>query len=343
MHPVTRWLSESTRIPVVAAPLFIVSNPNLVLAQCKAGVIGSFPALNARPQGLLDEWLFELEEDLAKARLDQPEAIIAPFAVNQIVHRSNGRLEADLEVIVRHQAPVVITSLGANEDVNAAVHSYGGIVLHDVINRRFAHKALDKGADGLIAVAAGAGGHAGSTSPFALISEIREFFDGPLLLSGSISTGRALLAALAMGADFGYVGSAFIATEEANAVPEYKEMLVAHSAEDIVYTSHFTGIKGNYLRPSINRAGLDPDRLEERDPSIMSFADSGREVKAWKDVWGSGHGIGAVKGIVPAATVVDRIESEFIEARKELAAKVGALDGTGDESELGRPSIGLRI
>ncbi|MDA8102481.1 MAG: nitronate monooxygenase family protein [Nitrospiraceae bacterium] len=343
MHPVTRWLSESTRIPVVAAPLFIVSNPMLVAAQCKAGVIGSFPALNARPAELLDEWLFELEDDLAKARLDQPDSLVAPFAVNQIVHRSNGRLEADLEVIVQHRVPVVITSLGAREEVNEAVHSYGGIVLHDVINRRFAQKALEKGADGLIAVAAGAGGHAGSTSPFALVSEIREFFDGPLLLSGSISTGHALLAALALGADFGYVGSAFIATQEANAHPEYKEMLVAHSAEDIVYTSHFTGVKGNYLRPSVTRAGLDPDHLEERDPSTMSFADSGRAVKAWRDVWGSGQGIGAIKEIATVSAVVERLEREFVEAREELGKKVAAFDDAGDESELGGPSKRLRI
>ncbi len=343
MHRVTRWLAESTRIPVVAAPLFIISNPTLVTAQCKAGVIGSFPALNARPAERLDEWLFELEEDLADARQRNPKAVVAPFAVNQIVHRSNDRLETDLEVIVRHRVPLVITSLGAREEVNNAVHSYGGVVLHDVINRRFAEKALEKGADGLIAVAAGAGGHAGSTSPFALVTEIREFFEGPLLLSGSITTGRALLSALALGADFGYVGSAFIATEEANAASEYKEMLVAHSAEDIVYTSHFTGVKGNYLRPSILRAGLNPDRLEEREPGAMSFADSGKGIKAWRDVWGSGQGIGAVKEIVPAAAVVERFERELLAARNQLETRLDSPVATDAATTFDSRSGGLRI
>ncbi len=343
MHPVTRWLTESTRIPVVAAPLFIISNPTLVAAQCKAGVIGSFPALNARPAELLDDWLFELEHELAKAREENPGIVVSPFAVNQIVHRSNNRLEADLEVIVRHRAPIVITSLGAREEVNEAVHSYGGVVLHDVINRRFAEKALEKGADGLIAVAAGAGGHAGATSPFALIAEIREFFAGPLLLSGSITTGRALLSALAMGADFGYVGSAFIATREANAASEYKEMLVAHSAEDIVYTSHFTGVKGNYLRPSIERAGLNPDRLEERDPGAMSFADSGKGVKAWRDVWGSGQGIGAIKAVVPVADVVERLERELLAARAQLDTTLEGLGAHDSGPAFDSGSGGLRI
>jgi nitronate monooxygenase len=300
--------------------MFILSNPALVLAQCRAGVVGSFPALNARPETLLDEWLVQITEELEGFRASHPDRPVAPFAVNQIVHRSNLRLEHDLELCVKHRVPIVITSLGARPEVNDAVHSYGGIVLHDVINNRFAHKAIEKGADGLIAVAAGAGGHAGTISPLALIQEIREWFDGPLLLSGSIATGRAVLAAQAMGADLGYVGSAFIATKEANAAAEYKEMIVASSSEDIVYSNLFTGVHGNYLKPSIARAGLDPEHLPESDPSQMNFGSGSSKSKAWKDIWGSGQGIGAVKEIVGAADVVARLVREYREAKAALCA-----------------------
>ncbi|MEJ1968190.1 MAG: nitronate monooxygenase family protein [Rhizomicrobium sp.] len=283
-------------MPVIGSPLFIVSGPELVLAQCKAGIVGSFPSLNARPLSLLDEWLARITEELAawdRAHPDQPSA---PFAVNQIVHRSNDRLEQDLALCVKHKAPVVITSLGAREDVNAAVHSYGGVVMHDIINNKFARKAVEKGADGLIAVAAGAGGHAGVLSPFALVEEIREWFDGPLALSGAISTGRAVLAAQAMGADFGYIGSAFIATKEANAMEGYKQMITQSAGDDIVYTNLFTGVHGNYLRPSIVAAGMDPDNLPVSDPSAMNFGSGGNtKAKAWKDIWGCGQGIGAVR------------------------------------------------
>ena len=296
------------RLPVIGSPLFIVSNPDLVLAQCRAGIVGSFPALNARPQPVLEEWLRRLTGELGEAD--------APFAVNQIVHRSNDRLMHDVELCVKYRVPIVITSLGAREEVNAAVHSYGGIVLHDIINDSFARKAVSKGADGLIAVAAGAGGHAGTISPFALIGEIRSWFDGPVALSGAIATGGAVLAAQAMGADFGYVGSAFIATEEANAAPEYKQMLVDSAADDIVYTNLITGVHGNYLRGSLVAAGLDPDNLPLSDATAMNFG-SGR-TKAWKDIWGSGQGIGAVKAVVPAAELVSRLAREYAEARARL-------------------------
>ena len=301
------------RLPVVAAPLFIISHPALVIAQCRAGVVGSFPALNARPEAQLDEWLHEITEALG--------ADDAPFAVNQIVHRSNRRLEHDLEMCVKYRVPIVITSLGARPEVNEAVHSYGGIVLHDVINDRFARKAVEKGADGLVAVAAGAGGHAGTTSPFALLHEIREWFDGPLLLSGSIAHGGAILAAEAAGADLAYIGSAFIATEEARAVEDYKSMIAGSASSDIVYSNLFTGVHGNYLRGSIEAAGLDPDDLPESDPSQMSFgaaADGSNEKKAWRDVWGAGQGIGAVKEVLPTARLVDRLEAEYRTARERL-------------------------
>ena len=307
-------------IPVVGAPMFILSNPKLVIEQCKAGIVGSFPSLNARPAEMLDEWLHEIKETLEAARRENPDAPIAPFAVNQIVHRSNDRLEQDLEMCVKHEVPIVITSLGARPEVNEAVHSYGGVVFHDIINNRFAHKAIEKGADGLIAVAAGAGGHAGTTSPFALVQEIREWFDGPLLLSGSIANGAAVLGAQAMGADLAYIGSCFIATEEANAAEAYKQMIVDSSSDDIVYSSLFTGVHGNYLKPSIKNAGLDPDDLPESDPSKMSFGSGGSsKSKAWRDIWGSGQGIGAVKGVVPVAEAVARLRAEYAAARERLA------------------------
>jgi nitronate monooxygenase len=314
-------LARPLSVPVIASPLFIISGPELVLAQCKAGVIGSFPSLNARPLSQLDEWLARITEELAAYDRAHPDKPSAPFAVNQIVHKSNDRWPQDLELCVKYKVPIVITSLGAREDLNAAVHSYGGVTLHDIINNKFAHKAIEKGADGIIAVAAGAGGHAGVTSPFALIEEIREWFDGPLALSGAIASGRAVLAAQAAGADFGYVGSAFIATEEANAPQGYKDMIVGHGAEDIVYSSLFTGVHGNYLRPSIVAAGLDPNNLPESDPSKMNFGSGGNtKAKAWKDIWGSGQGIGLVKGVVPAAELVGRLVREYREAQAKLAA-----------------------
>jgi nitronate monooxygenase len=304
------------RLPVIAAPMFIVSNPDLVIAQCKAGIVGSFPALNARPPELLDDWLTRIRAELAahdEAHSDRPSA---PFAVNQIVHRSNRRLERDLEVCVRHEVPVVITSLGVRPDVYDAVHSYGGIVLHDVTTDTFARKAVDKGADGLVAVAAGAGGHAGTQSPMALVQEIRRWWDGPLALSGAIATGRSVLAARILGADFAYIGSAFIATTEACAGDAYKAMVVESDAEDILYTSHFTGVHGNYLKPSIVRAGLDPDSLAEADAARMDFSSA----KAWKDIWGCGQGIGAVREICPAGDVVNRLCREYDAALAEMAA-----------------------
>jgi nitronate monooxygenase len=313
-------LNGRLSVPAIASPLFIVSNPDLALAQCKAGVVGSFPALNARPQELLDDWLHRMREELSAYDTAHPERPSAPFAVNQIVHRSNARLEHDLELCVRHKVPIVITSLGAREEVNQAVHSYGGIVLHDVIDNRFARKAIEKGADGLVAVAAGAGGHAGTLSPFALIQEIREWWSGPLVLSGAIATGRAILAAQAMGADLAYVGSAFIATTEANAPAAYKQMIVEANAADIIYSSLFTGVHGNYLKPSVVAAGLDPDNLPESDPSKMDFGSGSSKAKAWRDVWGSGQGIGAVKEIVGAADLVARLKSEYQAARDELCA-----------------------
>jgi nitronate monooxygenase len=312
---------QKLRLPLVGAPLFIVSNPDLVIAQCKAGVVGSFPALNARPAPELHAWLNRITTELAEHDAKHPDRPAAPFAVNQIVHKSNDRLEHDVEACVKFKVPVVITSLGAQPWLNDAIHSYGGITLHDIINIAHAKKALEKGADGLIAVCAGAGGHAGALSPFALIQEIREFFDGPLLLSGSIANGRAVLAAQAMGADLAYVGSAFIATKEANADERYKEMIVSSRAEDIVYSSLFTGVHGNYLKPSIVAAGLDPEHLPESDPSKMNFGSGGNtEKKAWKDIWGCGQGIGAVKEVLSAAGLVDRLEAEYRAARSKLAA-----------------------
>ncbi|MBP7649888.1 MAG: nitronate monooxygenase [Phenylobacterium sp.] len=321
-------LSERLRIPVIASPLFIISGPELVIAQCKAGIVGSFPALNARPVSQLDEWLAQITEELADWDRKNPDRLSAPFAVNQIVHKSNNRLEEDVELAVKYRVPITITSLGAQQSVNDAIHSYGGIVLHDVINARFARKAVEKGADGLIPVAAGAGGHAGGLSPFALIQELREWFDGPIALSGAIANGRAILGAQAMGADLAYIGSAFIATEEARAVQGYKDMIVESSGEDIVYSSLFTGVHGNYLRPSIARAGLDPDNLPHGDPSKMNFGSGGNtEAKAWKDIWGCGQGIGAVKSIPTAGELVDRLAAEYEQAKAELAAKTSLTSG----------------
>jgi nitronate monooxygenase len=307
------------RLPVIGSPMFIISGPELVIAQCKAGMVGSFPALNARPQSLLDEWLHRITEELAAHNRDNPDRPAAPFAVNQIVHKSNDRLEADLETCAKWQVPIVITSLGAREDLNTAVHGWGGITLHDVIDDRFAHKAIEKGADGLIAVATGAGGHAGKLSPFAIIQEIRQWFDGPLALSGSIATGGAILAAQAMGADFAYIGSPFIATEEANAVDGYKQGIVDGRAGDIVYSNLFTGVHGNYLRGSIEAAGLDPDNLPEGDLSTMNFGGgNGSKAKAWRDIWGSGQGIGAVDRVESVADRVDRLEREYLGAKARL-------------------------
>ena len=312
-------LSERLKLPVIAAPLFIISNPDLVIAQCKAGIVGSFPALNARPAEELDRWLEKITTELAEYDAANPESPSAPFAVNQIVHGSNDRLQHDMEMCVKWKVPIVITSLGAKEFVNESVHSYGGIVLHDIINDRFARKAIEKGADGLIAVAAGAGGHAGALSPFALVQELREWFDGPLLLSGSIANGDAVLAAQAMGADLAYIGSAFIATEEANAQQPYKQSLVDSSADDIVLSNLFTGVHGNYLKPSIIAAGMDPDNLPESDPSKMNFGSGGNsDAKAWKDIWGCGQGIGAVKAVLSAQELVDKIEAQYIAAKLRL-------------------------
>jgi nitronate monooxygenase len=309
-------------LPVVGAPLFIVSNPELVIAQCKAGIVGSFPALNAREgEGeppMLEAWLKRITEALDRHDQANPDRPAAPFAVNQIVHRSNGRLERDLEICHRWRVPIWITSLGARPEVNAAAHDAGGIVLHDVIDDRFARKAIEKGADGLIAVAAGAGGHAGTVSPFALVQEIRAWFDGPLLLSGAIATGDAVLAAEAMGADLAYVGSAFIATREANAVEGYKRMIVESRASDIVYTSLFTGVHGNYLKGSVRAAGLDPDALPESDPSAMDFSGGSSKPKNWKDIWGAGQGVGAVTAVEGAGEVVSRLSREYEAARGRL-------------------------
>lgn len=315
--PLPRPMQGRLRLPLVAAPLFIISHPALVVAQCKAGVVGSFPALNARPAEQLGEWLDEIAGELAAHDRAHPDRRAAPFAVNQIVHRSNSRLEADLAVCVDRKVPIVITSLGAVKEVNDAVHSYGGIVLHDVINDRFARKAIEKGADGLIAVATGAGGHAGTLSPFALVSEIRQWFEGPLFLSGAIATGGGILAAEAMGADGAYVGSAFIATQEARAEVDYKQGIVDGRASDIVYTNLFTGVHGNYLRRSIEAAGLDPDALPASDPSRMDFGGNAA-AKAWRDIWGSGQGIGSVREVVPAAALVDRLAAEYDAARARL-------------------------
>lgn len=319
-------LANQLSIPVIGSPLFIISNPDLVLAQCKAGIIGSFPSLNARPIEQLDEWLSQINEELAKARAANPAAKIAPYAVNLIVHKSNNRIEEDLALCVKHKVPMVITSLGARPEVNQAIQSYGGIVLHDIINIVFAHKALEKGADGLIAVCAGAGGHAGTLSPFALISEIREFFDGPLALSGSISNGRQVLAAQAMGADFAYIGSAFIPTHEARAVDGYKDMIVASASKDIIYSSLFTGVHGNYLAPSIAKAGMDPNNLPDGDKATMSFqSGESAKAKAWKDVWGAGQGVGGVKARMGAGEYVAQLKREYDEAKAGLTGNVAAL------------------
>ena len=317
---------QGLRLPLIAAPLFIISVPELVIAQCKAGIVGSFPALNAREgEGeppLLDAWLTQIKEELDRHNQVNPDRPAAPFAVNQIVHRSNERLERDLEICVKHEVPIWITSLGARVEVNEAAHSCGGIVLHDIINNTFARKAIDKGADGLIAVAAGAGGHAGQQSPFALVREIREWFDGPVILSGAIATGDALLAAQALGADFGYTGSPFIATDEANAQSGYKEMIVESGAEDIVYSSLFTGVWGNYLRGSVEAAGMDPDNLPTADATSMDFSSGSSKPKAWKTIWGAGQGIGAVKSVGAAGGIVDRMEQEYRDAQKRLANAV---------------------
>ncbi|HTO40440.1 MAG TPA: nitronate monooxygenase family protein [Rhizomicrobium sp.] len=313
-------LAKPLSIPVIASPLFIISTPDLVIAQCKAGIIGAFPSLNARPVSLLDEWLARITEELAAYDRANPDNPSAPFAVNQIVHRSNDRLEQDVALCVKYKAPIVITSLGARADLNDAVHSYGGVALHDVINNTFARKAIEKGADGLIAVAAGAGGHAGTTSPFALIEDIREWFDGPLALSGALATGRGVLAARAIGADFAYIGSAFIATEEANAVQGYKQMITESASQDILYSNLFTGVHGNYLRPSVVAAGLDPDNLPQSDPSKMNFGSGGNtDKKAWKDIWGCGQGIGAVKTIAPVADFVGKLKREYEAAKNAVA------------------------
>ncbi len=315
-------LSQRLRLPVVASPLFIISNPDLVIAQCKAGIVGSFPALNARPAEQLEVWLERITTELAEYDRQHPEAPSAPFAVNQIVHRSNDRLEHDMAVCARFKVPIVITSLGARTEINDAVHAWGGIVLHDVIDNAFAHKAIDKGADGLIAVAAGAGGHAGFQSPFALIQEIREWFDGPLLLSGAIASGRAILSAQTLGADLAYIGSAFIATQEANAVDGYKQMIVDSSAKDIVHTNLITGVHGNYLKPSIRNAGMDPDALPTSDPSKMDFGSDRQKPKAWKEIWGCGQGIGVLRDVPPAGELVARLAQEYGAARREWVQRV---------------------
>ncbi len=325
LPPILQGLS----LPAVGAPLFIVSNPDLVIAQCTAGIVGAFPALNARPQEELAVWLKTITEALDRHNQKNPDRPAAPYAVNQIVHRSNPRLMQDLDVCVKHKVPILITSLGAREEVNQAAHSYGGITLHDIINNRFAHKAIEKGADGLIAVAAGAGGHAGITSPFALIQEIRAWFDGPLLLSGAIATGGAVLAAQAMGADLAYIGSAFIATHEARAPEGYKQMIVESAANDIVYTNFFSGVLGNYLKPSVVAAGMDPNDLPQSDASKMNFEGGSSKAKAWKDVWSAGQGVGAVKEIADTAVFIARLKQEYNAARARLG-----LSATMDEGDL---------
>jgi nitronate monooxygenase len=303
--------------PAIASPLFIISNPKLVIEQCKAGIVGSMPALNARPAAQLEEWLIEITETLAAYNKANPDKPAAPFAINQIVHKSNDRLEHDMAMCVKYKVPIIITSLGAREEINAAAHSYGGVVLHDIINNKHAHKAIEKGADGLIAVAAGAGGHAGVKSPFALIQEIRQWFEGPVALSGSIATGDAILAAQAMGADFAYIGSAFIATTEARAADDYKQAIVDSNSDDIVYSNLFTGVHGNYLAPSIRAAGLDPENLPESDPSKMNFG--GDAKKAWKDIWGCGQGIGAIQSVQSTADLVAQFKAQYQAARQRLA------------------------
>lgn len=317
VDPVTRL--KQLRLPAIAAPMFIISGPELVITQCKAGMVGSFPALNARPQSQLDEWLHQISEELAAWDRANPDSPAAPFAVNQIVHRSNGRLEEDMATCAKWRVPIIITSLGARQDVNAAVQSWGGITLHDIINDHFARKAVEKGATGLVAVAAGAGGHAGRLSPFALVQEIRQWFDGPLALSGAIAHGRSILAARALGADFAYIGSAFIATQEARATEAYKQAITEGRADDIVYSNLFTGVHGNYLRASIIAAGLDPDNLPESDPSRMNFGSGGNQAaKAWKDIWGAGQGIGAIDAVLPAADLIARFAREYQAAKTAL-------------------------
>lgn len=317
-------LKNKLRLPLVGSPMFIVSTPEMVLEQCKAGIVGSFPSLNARGEGEFEQWLQHIIAALDEYNTDHPDKPAAPYAVNLIVHRTNPRVEEDLALCVKYKVPIVITSLGAREDVNEAIHSYGGITLHDIINDRFAKKAVSKGADGLIAVAAGAGGHAGTLSPIALIQEIRRWFDGPLLLSGCMSTGPGILSALAMGADLAYMGSAFIATTEANAAPEYKEMITQCGASDITYTSAISGVHGNYLTPSIENAGLDPQQLPEGDPSqLKKLSESSNDAKAWKHIWGCGQGIAPVDDIVPVAERVSKLIEEFDEAKKALLSKTG--------------------
>ncbi|MBX2813061.1 MAG: nitronate monooxygenase family protein [Myxococcales bacterium] len=308
---------QNLSLPVVGAPMFIVSTPDLVIAQCKAGIVGSLPALNARPASMLDEWLARIKEALAHHDAQHPDRPAAPFAVNQIVHKSNNRLEQDLQICVKHKVPLMITSLGARKEVFEAAHSYGGLVFHDVTTQRFAHKAIDKGADGLILVAAGAGGHAGGISPFALVQETRSWFDGPILLAGAIAHGRSILAALALGADLVYIGSAFIATNEANAVPEYKQMIVDSMADDIIYSNIFSGVHGNYLIPSIVRAGLDPEQLATKEPSHMDFGTLDGS-KAWKDIWGAGQGIGSVRATTSVEERIEQLRTEFAAAYQEL-------------------------
>lgn len=316
---------DRLRLPLIGSPLFIVSGPELVIAQCKAGVIGSFPALNARPQSQLDEWLHQITEELAAHNRANPDRPAAPFAVNQIIHKTNDRVDADMAICEKWQVPMIITSLGAREEIFQAVRNWGGITMHDVINNRFAQKAVEKGATGLIPVAAGAGGHAGAQSPFALMAEIREWFDGLVALSGAIANGYSILAAQALRADFAYAGSAFIATKEANADERYKQAIVESSAEGIVYTNLFTGVHGNYLRNSIEAAGMDPDNLPESDPSKMNFGSGGNtKAKAWKDIWGSGQGIGAIKQVGTVADLVDRFEREYRDGLAQLRARTGA-------------------
>jgi nitronate monooxygenase len=317
-------LKDNLRLPVIGSPMFIISHPPLVLEQCRAGIVGSFPALNARPEAQLDEWLAQITEELANHDAANPQRRAAPFAVNQIVHHSNKRLEHDLKMCEKYKVPIVISSLGAVPEVNQAIHAYGGIVLHDIINNRHARSAISKGADGLIAVAAGAGGHAGPLSPFALVQEIRDWFDGPVALSGAIAHGGAVLAAQAMGADLAYIGTPFIATHEARAVDEYKQMIVDSAAADIVYSNFFTGIHGNYLKPSIERAGMDPDNLPVSDPTKMNFGERETGAKAWKDIWGSGQGIGAVKEVRSVADYVDQLEAEYnATCKRLLSAEAG--------------------
>ena len=314
-------LKNKLQLPIIGAPLFIVSNPKLVIEQCKAGVVGSFPALNARPKEMLDDWLYEIKEELEKFNKDNPDKPAAPFAINQIVHKTNDRIEYDMELTVKHKVPVVITSLGARPEVYDAVHSYGGIVLHDIINNFFAKKAIDKGADGLVAVGSGAGGHAGTTSPFALIQEIREWFKGPIALSGSISTGQGVLSALACGADFAYIGSAFIATQEANASEGYKDAITKYNSDDIVFTDLVTGVRGNYLKPSLAAAGFDPENLPKSDPTKMNFSSSEGmdKKKAWKDIWGCGQGIGSIKSVLSCRDLVKKISREYESAKERLS------------------------